>query len=115
MLPDTDRDGAIDVAEKLRTEIQHAEVPGVGAISASLGVAMLPDDAADADDLLRKADRALYAAKKQGRNCVGAFSRSPDEQRNQAGPEAAGGSARRLFQPAADGSGADHPTVNHRR
>jgi diguanylate cyclase (GGDEF)-like protein len=79
ILPDTDRDGAIIVAEKLRAEIERVEVAGVGRISASLGVAVLPADAADADDLLRKADRALYAAKKQGRNCVGAFARSPDD------------------------------------
>jgi diguanylate cyclase (GGDEF)-like protein len=108
MLPDTDRDGAVDVAEKLRTEIQHAEVPGIGTISASLGVAVLPDDAADADDLLRKGDRALYAAKKQGRNCVGAFSRSPDQPRNQPATEAAAGSDRRRLRPTADGSDADH-------
>lgn len=80
MLPDTDRDGAIIIAETLRTEIQRADVPGVGAISASLGVAVLPADAANAEDLLRKADRALYTAKNQGRNCVGAFSPSPDAQ-----------------------------------
>ena len=80
ILPATDRDGAIVLAEKLRAEIERAEVAGLGRISASLGVAALPADAADADDLLRKADRALYAAKKQGRNCVGAFARSADEQ-----------------------------------
>ena len=79
ILPNTDRDGAVVVAEKLRAEIDRAEVAGIGRISASLGVAVLPADAADAEDLLRKADRALYAAKKQGRNCVGAFARSPDD------------------------------------
>ena len=42
MLPDTDRDGAIVMAEKLRAEIEHAEVEGIGPISASLGVAMVP-------------------------------------------------------------------------
>ncbi len=79
ILPATDRDGAIVLAEQLRAEIERAEVVGVGRISASLGVAVLPADAADADDLLRKADRALYAAKNQGRNCVGVFARSTDE------------------------------------
>ncbi len=103
MLPDTDRDGAIVIAEKLRTEIQRAEVPGVGAISVSLGVAVLPADAADANDLLRQADRALYGAKKQGRNCVGVFSRSPDEQRNQPATEPGVESARRRFRTTADG------------
>jgi diguanylate cyclase (GGDEF)-like protein len=81
ILPDTDRDGAIATAEKVRAEIGRAEVAGIGQITASLGVAVLPADAADADDLLRKADSALYAAKKQGGDCVGAFARSRDEQR----------------------------------
>ncbi len=37
-------------------------------VSASLGVAMYPDDAANGDDLLKNADQAMYAAKKEGRN-----------------------------------------------
>ena len=78
VLADTDHDGAINVAEKLRAEIERAPIAGVGRISASLGVAVLPTDASNSDDLLRKADRALYAAKKQGRNCVGAYSLAAD-------------------------------------
>jgi len=37
-------------------------------IGASIGVTLFPDDAADADTLLRHADQALYAAKEGGRN-----------------------------------------------
>jgi diguanylate cyclase (GGDEF)-like protein len=71
LLPDTDRDGAIVVAEKVRIEISRAEVPGIGGpITASMGVAVLPGDAAESDELLRKADRALYTAKESGRNRV---------------------------------------------
>jgi diguanylate cyclase (GGDEF)-like protein len=77
ILPGTGYDDAINVAEKLRSEIERTEVGGLGRISASLGVAVLPTDAANAEDLLRKADRALYAAKKQGRNCVGAYGPLP--------------------------------------
>jgi len=78
LLPDTPREGAVTVAEKLRSEIASAEVAGIGAISASLGVAVLPTDAVEADELLRKADRALYTAKETGRNRVHAFAHSPE-------------------------------------
>ncbi|MBY0241412.1 MAG: EAL domain-containing protein [Burkholderiaceae bacterium] len=37
-------------------------------ISASLGITFYPDDARDADTLLKNADQAMYAAKQQGRN-----------------------------------------------
>jgi diguanylate cyclase (GGDEF)-like protein len=73
LLPDTHHEGAIVVAEKLRTEIASAEVTGIGRITASLGVAVLPLDAVESDELLRKADRALYTAKEAGRNRVHAF------------------------------------------
>jgi len=39
-------------------------------ISASLGVAVYPDCAPDADSLLRYADAAMYEAKLHGRGCV---------------------------------------------
>jgi diguanylate cyclase (GGDEF)-like protein len=74
LLPDTDREGAVTVAEKIRTEIARSEVPGMAApFAASLGVAILPGDASESDELLRKADRALYTAKESGRNRVHAF------------------------------------------
>ncbi len=71
LLPDTTLDGAALTAEKLRQEISRAQVAGVEAgISASFGVAAFPTDAPDPARLLRIADRALYAAKARGRNCV---------------------------------------------
>nr|WP_229499297.1 EAL domain-containing protein [Pseudoduganella ginsengisoli] len=45
---------------QLGTDIVH--------ISASLGITFYPDDARDADTLLKNADQAMYAAKQQGRN-----------------------------------------------
>jgi diguanylate cyclase (GGDEF)-like protein len=70
LLPDTDRTGAVEVAEKIRHAIERAEIPVIGTLTGSLGVAALPDDAVAPDELIRKADRALYAAKARGRNRV---------------------------------------------
>ena len=41
-----------------------------------MGVAMYPDDGVSIEDLLRKADKALYEAKKQGKNNI---SFAPDD------------------------------------
>jgi diguanylate cyclase (GGDEF)-like protein len=71
LLPDTDRSSAGVIADKLRQSIAAIEVTGVSLpITASLGVAALPDDAAEPTLLLRAADRALYLAKARGRNRV---------------------------------------------
>ena len=45
-------------------------MPNLNQATASIGVAVLPDDAGDAPTLFRSADRALYTAKKNGRNRV---------------------------------------------
>jgi len=51
---------------------------GSAAVSASIGIALYPSDAADAEQLLRHADQAMYAAKNGGRNCYSYF--TPDMQ-----------------------------------
>jgi diguanylate cyclase (GGDEF)-like protein len=70
VLPDTDRQGCLAVAEKVRRAIEHSELVPTGPVTASLGVACLPEDAVDPVQLVRQADRALYMAKAQGRNRV---------------------------------------------
>ena len=69
ILPLTDADGAAALAERLRAAVERTSWPQRG-VTASLGAATLlvdmPDDAA----LVAAADRALYAAKNAGRNCV---------------------------------------------
>ena len=75
MLPDTDRAGALRVAEHLRQAMHSLSFPGVQrAITASFGVAAYPDDALDGETLMRLADRALYVAKQSGRDRVEATS-----------------------------------------
>jgi diguanylate cyclase (GGDEF)-like protein len=71
LLPDTDRGGGALLAEKLRKAIEDLEIPDLDRrLSASFGVATLPGDAVSSEQLLRAADRALYAAKRAGRNRV---------------------------------------------
>jgi diguanylate cyclase (GGDEF)-like protein len=71
LLPDTDRDGGVEAAEKLRLAMTQVRAAGVGrGVTASFGVATLPEDAPDGPGLLRQADRALYRAKELGRNRV---------------------------------------------
>jgi diguanylate cyclase (GGDEF)-like protein len=76
LLPETDRQGSIELAEKLRKQIERTELVQTGPITASFGVAGLPEDAVDPNELVRKADRALYMAKAQGRNRVEAAGHS---------------------------------------
>jgi len=71
LLPDTNRDGAVVIAEKVRVAVSAIDVVGVSRpITASFGVAALPDDAAEPALLIRAVDRALYVAKANGRNRV---------------------------------------------
>jgi diguanylate cyclase (GGDEF)-like protein len=71
LLPDTDRAGATVVAETIRAAVELVKVPGVErAITASLGIAVTPDDAGDPTKLIRNADKALFTAKARGRNRV---------------------------------------------
>jgi diguanylate cyclase (GGDEF)-like protein len=55
LLPDTDQAAAADVAEKVRAAIARIEIPHLGSFTASCGVAALPEDASESDQLIRKA------------------------------------------------------------
>ena len=71
VLPDTHKDGAIEVAEKVRLGITRIDLDGLEwPLSASFGVATFPDDAVDATELLRLGRAACRAAKAAGRNAV---------------------------------------------
>jgi diguanylate cyclase (GGDEF)-like protein/PAS domain S-box-containing protein len=49
-------------------------------ISASVGITLYPNDAAELEGLLKNADQAMYAAKKQGRNCFSYFTNRMQEE-----------------------------------
>ena len=54
--------------ERLAAPVRYRDVEL--AVSASIGVAVFPEDAATAGDLMRVADRAMYAAKRGGKNRI---------------------------------------------
>ena len=74
LLPDTQHEGALHVAESLRQEVAALVVPvdsgGTISLSASIGVATEVGGNTDSLVLLGRADEALYYAKHAGRNCV---------------------------------------------
>ena len=67
--PETDTAGAMEVAEKLRAEIERHLFPTAGSKTASFGVAAY-EQGETTDDLIERADAALYRAKENGRNRV---------------------------------------------
>ncbi len=73
VLVDTDISGALVVAERIRAEIGIASAKGGQPLSVSIGVAGYPENAAAKDELLDKADWAMYVAKNTGRDRVLAF------------------------------------------
>lgn len=75
LLPETGDDEAAAAAERLRQAVADLELAGLPDLDVrlSLGVASVDGDTprpADADDLVAAADRALYRAKRQGRDRV---------------------------------------------
>jgi diguanylate cyclase (GGDEF)-like protein len=75
ILPDTDENYSLKIAEKIRTNVEaynsktDFKIPVT--ISISIGsVTCIPDAKISPDDLLTYADNALYTAKEKGRNCV---------------------------------------------
>jgi len=67
--PNTDSAGARQLAENLRAAIEDTGFPIVGSITASFGVSGFQAND-QANDIVARADEALYAAKNNGRNCV---------------------------------------------
>lgn len=64
LLPETDRDEAVEIAERLLDELRHAD--GEPPLAASVGVAVSAPGGGAIDALVRGADEAMYAAKRAG-------------------------------------------------
>ena len=70
ILPSTDLTGAIKCAERLRAQVQSKALSGIK-VTVSVGVASTESHAdLSVEDLIERAERALYAAKLRGRNMV---------------------------------------------
>ncbi|HTR96513.1 MAG TPA: sensor domain-containing diguanylate cyclase [Candidatus Acidoferrales bacterium] len=72
ILPQTLRAGAASVAERLRASVAAHAFPlaAAGTITVSVGIACYPEDGDSVTALIAASDRALYAAKRTGRNRV---------------------------------------------
>ncbi len=70
LTPETGLSGAIIHAERLRKDIENFQFKAVGHITSSFGVAEFNADKDSVDDILSRADTALYMAKELGRNRV---------------------------------------------
>jgi diguanylate cyclase (GGDEF)-like protein/PAS domain S-box-containing protein len=75
LLPNTDAQMAETVAVRLMQEIcTPVEIEGrILDVAASAGFSMFPEDATDAENLVREADTALFRAKEEGGNTVQRF------------------------------------------
>ena len=79
VMPDTTLKVATERAESVRTRIKALQLThdgrDIGPVTVSIGVAIFPDHADDAEKLLKAADEALYEAKRAGRDRIAVASR----------------------------------------
>ena len=74
VLPDTDAEGAVAVAERIRNALKShrflAEFGLEARLSASLGLSLYPDHGKEPQELMQKADQAMYSVKVRGKDAV---------------------------------------------
>ncbi|MFH1653806.1 MAG: diguanylate cyclase [Pseudomonadota bacterium] len=77
LLPDTDKHGALAVAEKVRKLVEEGNIGGGREkglnVTISAGISSYPDNVEELEELIDNADIALYRAKEAGRNRVFAY------------------------------------------
>lgn len=73
LLSETNDARAVEVAERIRTAVENTSFSADGdrvSSTLSIGVACYPDDSEDSEDIINKADQALYESKHKGKNTV---------------------------------------------
>jgi diguanylate cyclase (GGDEF)-like protein len=73
ILPETGPENGVETAERIRNQIAEKEMGSDGTplkVTVSVGVASFPKDGDDPHSLMKRADVALYEAKRRGRNRV---------------------------------------------
>lgn len=69
-MPATTKDKAAEIADRLRVAIAHTDDGHLPPVTVSLGVSTFPEDADSIDLLIKRADDAMYEAKRLGRDAV---------------------------------------------
>ena len=78
ILPEVSEREALPVGRRIMKsislhEFRSPENKEIGSVGVTIGIASFPKDAADGQDLVAKADRAMYAGKSAGKNCLCVF------------------------------------------
>ncbi len=85
VLPETDRKGALLAAERIRITAEKSKIQAYDhsvKATVSIGLVTFPDDGNKVNELIDKADWALYRSKKQGRNRITSFGVYDEEQKS---------------------------------
>lgn len=100
ILPETAPEVALTVAERIRNRMRQHAFWGKGQkpvqVTASLGIASHSTSEVTAEQLIERADKALYKAKHSGRDRVCSWSEADAEPMDRTAPAAASGNTRRL-------------------
>ncbi len=78
ILPEISEKEALAVCRRIMKSFEHSEFhsfekENIGTLGITIGIASFPNQAGDSKELIEKADRAMYAGKKAGKNCICIF------------------------------------------